>query len=158
MRVLAPPAGGGGAANAATIELIKRWEGRRLHAYQDSAGVWTIGYGTTSMAGIGIQVTPGMTITDDQAEEFLNAALQKFADKIQGYFKREPTPNQFGAMLSLAYNIGTGAFANSTCLRRFNEGDFQGAAEALTWFNKCRGVTLQGLVNRRSDERQLFLS
>ena len=122
------------------------------------SGVWTIGYGTTSMAGIGVTVTRGMRITKAQAEDFLSRALDKFAAKIKGYFTHQPTPNQLGAMLSLAYNIGTGAFKSSTCLRRFNAGDFAAAAEALTWFNKAGGKRLQGLVNRRNDEKRLFLT
>lgn len=55
--------------NQSTIDLVKRFEGLKLKAYQDSVGVWTIGYGTTSRAGIGVQVRPGMTITEGQAAD-----------------------------------------------------------------------------------------
>ena len=71
---------------------------------------------------------------------------------------RKPTDNQYGAMLSLAYNIGPGAFKKSTCLRRFNAGDDAGASEALTWFNKAGGKVLRGLVSRREAERDLFMN
>ena len=144
--------------NQATLDLIKRFEGLRLTAYKDSVGVWTIGYGTTSRAGIGVEVTPGMEINEADAEAFLKMALEKFAAQIIPSFTRKPTENQFGAMLSLAYNIGPGAFKKSTCLKRFNAGDIEGAAEALTWFKKAGGKVLRGLVRRRAAERELFLS
>ena len=144
--------------NQATLDLIKRFEGLRLTAYQDSVGVWTIGYGTTTRAGIGVEVTPGMEINEADAEAFLKMALEKFAAQIIPAFKRKPTENQFGAMLSLAYNIGPTAFKKSTCLKRFNAGDTEGAAEALTWFKKAGGKVLRGLVRRRAAERELFLS
>lgn len=144
--------------NQETIDLVKRFEGLRLKAYRDSVGVLTIGYGTTSRAGIDVTVFEGMEITEQQAEEYLRKALEKFADKIIPHFKYTPSNNQFGAMLSLAYNIGTTAFIKSTCLKRFNSGDVEGAAEALTWFKKAGGKVLRGLVRRRAAERELFLS
>jgi lysozyme len=144
--------------NQATIDLVKRFEGLRLKAYLDPVGIPTIGYGLTSRANIGVDVVMGMTITEAQAEEYLARVLRNFANEILPHFTRKPTENQFGAMLSLAYNIGTGAFSRSTCLRRFNAGDIDGAAEALTWFSKAGGRVLPGLVRRRAAERELFLS
>lgn len=144
--------------NTASLDLIKSFEGLRLKAYKCPADKWTIGYGLTSAAGIGVTVGPGMTITEDQADDYLLAVLEKFAAKILPGMTRKPTDNQFGAMLSLAYNIGPGAFLKSTCLKRFNSGDIEGAAQALTWFNKAGGKVLNGLVRRRSAERELFLS
>ena len=140
------------------IDLIIQHEGLRLEAYQDPVGVWTIGYGTTTAAGIGVIVTPGMRISEPEARAMLHDALNKFAEKIIPHLARQPTDNQYGAMLSLAYNIGPGAFINSTALRRFNAGDFEGAAEAMTWFNKAGGKVLRGLVRRREAEAKLFLS
>ena len=144
--------------NKATIDLIKEFEGCRLEAYLDPVGIPTIGYGLTTGAIHSVKVEMGMTITQKQADGYLDAVLFSFADKLTRMFKRTPTPNQFGAMLSLAYNIGTGAFSRSTCLKRFNAGDIDGAAEALTWFNKAGGKKLRGLVRRREAERDLFLS
>lgn len=143
--------------NKPTIDLIKSFEGLRLKSYKDSVGVLTIGYGTTTAAGVGITVESGMEITEAQAEEYLHKALDKFAAQIIPHFTRKPTDNQFGAMLSLAYNIGPSAFRKSTCLKRFNAGDIEGAAEALTWFNKAGGKVLRGLVRRRESEKALFL-
>lgn len=144
--------------NKATINLVKKWEGLRTKAYQDSVGVWTIGYGTTAEAGLGIEPRAGMEITEAEAENYLRLGLEKFADEIKDGFTRTPTANQFGAMLSLAYNIGSPAFLRSTALKRFNAGDIQGAAQAMTWFNKAGGKVLRGLVNRRAEEVALFLS
>ena len=144
--------------NQATIDLIKQFEGCELKAYLDPVGIWTIGYGLTSDAIPGVEVKRGMEITQTQADAYLAETLRIFGDRILPLMARKPTPNQFGAMLSLAYNIGTGAFGKSTCLKRFNAGDMEGAAEALTWFNKAGGKVLRGLVRRREAERDLFLS
>lgn len=144
--------------NQATVDLVKQFEGLELASYLDPVGVLTIGYGYTNRAGYGPGVKSGDVWTEDQAEQMLIEGLEIFGQRIIPMFKRKPTSNQYGAMLSLAYNIGTGAFSKSTCLRRFNAGDFEGAAEALTWFNKAGGRKLRGLVRRREAERDLFLS
>ncbi len=144
--------------NQAGLEIVKRFEGLRLKSYKCPADVWTIGYGTTTRAGVGINVKSGMEITEAEAEAYLVKALDKFGAQITSKFTRTPTSNQYSAMLSLAYNIGAGAFKKSTCLKRFNAGDMEGAAEALTWFNKAGGKTLNGLVRRRAAERELFLA
>lgn len=145
------------AINQATLDLVKRFEGLRLKAYRDPVGVWTIGYGITTGALPGVTVRQGMEITEREAEDYLRQTLSRFADEIWPAFRRQPNENQFGAMLSLAYNIGTGAFKRSTALRRFNAGDIEGAAEAMTWFNKAGGRVLRGLVRRREEEVDLFL-
>lgn len=141
-----------------TVDLVKEFEGLRLNAYLDPVGIVTIGYGYTNRAGYGNGVAMGDVWTEEQAENMLWKGLEIFADRIRPMFRREATPNQFGAMLSLAYNIGTGAFSKSTALKRFNAGDTEGAAEAMTWFNKAGGKVLRGLVRRREAERALFLS
>lgn len=144
--------------NQATVDLVKEFEGLRLSAYLDPVGVVTIGYGYTNRAGYGNGVAMGDVWSEETAENMLWKGLEIFADKIRPMLKRDATQNQFGAMVSLAYNIGTGAFSKSTCLKRFNAGDIEGAAEALTWFNKAGGKVLRGLVRRREAERALFLS
>jgi len=144
--------------NQATLDLVKRFEGLELTAYRDPVGVLTIGYGYTNSAGFGPGVSVGETWTKPFAEQMLWEGLERFADQIRPMFRRAPNDNEFGAMLSLAYNIGVGAFSRSTCLRRFNAGDIEGAAEALTWFNKAGGKVLRGLTRRRAAERELFLT
>lgn len=141
------------------IELIKRWEGCRLKAYPDPAtggDPWTIGYGLTSAAGI-ITVRPGLTITQAQADDYLVASLVKYEAAVQNALKRSPTQNQFDACVSLCFNIGPGAFAQSTVVRKFNAGDAAGAADAFLLWRKANGRIIAGLEARRKDERALFL-
>lgn len=144
--------------NQATVDLVKEFEGKKLNAYLDPVNVVTIGYGYTNRAGFGPGVKMGDTWSEHMAEEMLAEGLDRFAAEIRPLFKRIPNENQFGAMVSLAYNIGTGAFARSTCLKRFNAGDVVGASEALTWFNKAGGKVLRGLERRREAEKALFLT
>jgi lysozyme len=142
--------------NRAGIELIKAWEGQMLKAYQDAVGVWTIGYGHTSMAGEP-KVTQGMTITADEAADILVKDLVKYEAAVSKALTRNPNENQFSAMVSLCFNIGPGNFSKSTLVKKFNAGDIQGAADAFRSWRLAGGKVLQGLVNRREAERQLFL-
>lgn len=142
------------------IALIKKWEGCRLKAYPDPAtggDPWTIGYGLTTAAGI-IKVTRGLTITQAQADQYLVRSLIKYEAAVINSLTRSPTQPQFDAMVSLCYNIGPGAFARSSVVKRFNKGDILGAADAFRLWNKAGGKVLQGLTKRREDERSRFLA
>lgn len=143
--------------NQAAIDLIKEFEGFEPKAYRDPVGIWTIGYGTTEMAGVGIDPKAGMTITHDDAERYLQLAVQKFAASVEDLIDVPVTENQFGALVSLAYNIGPSALAKSTVMKRLNAGDYQGAADAFAMWNKAGGKVLPGLTRRRAAERALFL-
>ena len=144
--------------NQATVDLVKEFEGFRAKAYKCPAGVWTIGYGTTSRAGVGLEVVEGMEITEAEAEYYLHKGLEKFAVEITGAITKPINENEFGAFVSLAYNIGSGAFKRSSALRYFNAGDKQKAANAMLLWNKAGGTVLKGLVRRREAERKLFLT
>lgn len=144
--------------NKATVDLVKEFEGLRLTAYRDMVGVYTIGYGTTAAAGVGITPKSGMKITQAQAETYLVAALEKFAATIRPKITAPITENEFGAFLSLAYNVGPDAFARSTALRKFNAGDKVGAADAILMWTKAGGKVVKGLVRRREAEKRLFLT
>ncbi len=138
------------------IALIKRFEGLRLEAYRDVAGVWTIGYGHT-----GRTARAGARITEPEAEALLARDLGRF-EKALRRLAGSPLPQpQFDALVSLSYNIGIGAFARSTALARFRSGDERGAAEAIGWCNKAtiggEKRVLPGLVRRRAAEAALFL-
>lgn len=143
--------------NNDALNLIKEFEGLRLEAYKCSAGVWTIGYGTTAAAGVGVDPKAGMTITEAEADWYLEKAIEKFASKIEGYITAPINENQFGAFVSLAYNIGPTAFKKSSALRHFNNGDLDKAASSILLWNKAGGKVLKGLVRRREAERSLFL-
>jgi len=144
--------------NEATINIIKDFEGLRLTAYQDSAGVWTIGHGTTGRAGVGIDPYPGQAITKAEAEWYLQKAVEKFAANILPAITAPVGANEFGAFVSLAYNIGPSAFKRSSALRHFNAGDKERAGKSILLWNKAGGRVLAGLVRRREAERQLFLT
>jgi lysozyme len=139
------------------IDLVKLFEGCELKAYRDPVGIITIGYGTTAAAGVGIDPQIGMVITQAEADMYLMRGLEKFAASIAPMINN-PNPAEFGAFLSLAYNIGPDAFKRSTCLRQFNAGNKQAAADAILMWNKSGGKVLPGLVRRREAERALFLS
>lgn len=99
-----------------------------------------------------------ISLTGAQEKALLRQTVEPYAAKVRDAIKVPVTQNQFDAMVSLAYNIGTGkdGFAGSTALARLNAGDAKGAAEAMTWWNKSDGQVSQGLVNRRADEVELF--
>lgn len=133
------------------LNLIMRFEGCRLVAYQDQGGRWTIGYGHT------FGVSDGLTITQAQANTFLQADAGNVAALVSKYLTAPPSQNQFDALVSLAYNIGPTRFAGSTLLRLFNAGDVLGAAGQFRFWNLVDGQVDTGLVNRRAAERALFV-
>ena len=144
-------------------DLIKQFEGLELKAYQDEAGIWTIGYGSTRDPFTGVPVKRGDQITLDTALAWLRKEIALKTDGIKNMIKVPVTPNQFTALTSLAYNIGTGAFSRSTLLRKLNSKapKLEVADQFLPW-NKVRKngklVVSNGLVKRRKMERDLFLS
>jgi len=147
--------------NDAAIALVKKWEGFKPEAYLCPAGVWTIGYGITANAGIGIDPKPGMRVTEAQADQHLRAAMDRVARQITPAITAPINGNEFGAFVSLAYNIGAGGFKRSSALRHFNAGDKAKAAAAIKLWNKAtvsgKLQVLRGLVNRREEEVALFL-
>jgi lysozyme len=138
-----------GHINADGIELIKRWEGLRTEAYICPAGVWTIGYGST-----GDHVYPDLVITEKEAETLLLDDLVRFEDCVNEEIKVALTTNQFSALVSFCFNVGCGAFHDSTLRRRLNEGqDIETVIrqELPRWVHGG-GEILPGLVSRRNDE------
>lgn len=103
--------------NKEAIELIKKFEGCKLNAYKDSVGIPTIGYGNTYYEN-GVKVKMGDVITIQRAEELLKNTLDKFSANVEKLIKTTVTENQFGALVSLAYNIGIGNLTNSTLLKK----------------------------------------
>ena len=139
------------------IELLKRFEGLSLEAYQDVAGIWTIGYGHT-----GPDVEPGMRITESEADALLRQDLRFAEDAVTRLVSVPLNSNEFDALVSFVFNVGAEAFRGSTPRRRLNRGDRIGAADALTWWNKAtiagRLQEVLGLTRRRASERALFLT
>ena len=138
------------------INLISSFEGCELKAYLCPAKVWTIGFGTTVYPN-GVKVKKGDSCTLDQAKQFKAHDLKRFEKTVDDLVQVPLTQNQFDALVSLTYNIGPGAFEKSTLLKKLNTGDYQGTAYQFTVWNKGGGKVLQGLVNRRAKEKEVFL-
>ena len=139
------------------LELIKEFEGFSANAYLCPAKIPTIGYGNTFWED-GRKVRIGEQISKSKALELLEFVANKdFADKIFPLIKVQINQNQFDAMVSLAYNIGVGAFSNSTLLKRVNAKDFIGAGNEFLKWDKSAGKPLLGLTRRRQREKELFL-
>ena len=138
------------------VDLICDFEGKRLVAYDDGVGVWTIGFGTTIYPN-GIKVKKGDTCTEAQAKSYMAHDLKKFEQAVNGAVNIPLNQNQFDALVSLAYNIGTGAFNKSTLVKKLNAGDIRGAADQFDVWVNAGGKRMQGLVNRRAKEKEVFL-
>ena len=148
----------------AGVDYIKKFEAYRAKPYQDSKGVWTIGYGNTYYPN-GKRVSANdKPITEAEAAELKRFITNRdFVPSVNVMLRDEikagkVTQNMFDALVSLAYNIGTGALAGSTVIRKLKAGDIKAAADAFRLFNKSGGRVLQGLINRREEERKIFLA
>lgn len=130
--------------------LIERFEGRKLSAYQDGGGVWTIGVGHTR------GVTRGQVATEAQVDAWFAQDIASTVAGVRAAVKTPLNQNQFDALVSLAFNIGVGAFTESTLLRKLNAGDYQGAQLQFLRWNMDNGKFVQGLANRRRAEADLF--
>lgn len=143
----------------AGLAMIKRFEGLRLVAYQDSVGVWTIGYGHTRA------VRSGDVCTEAEADTFLRDDCREAEVGVNWLIKVPITQSQFDALMSFSFNLGTDidedfkaeGLGDSTLLKKLNLGDHQGAADEFLRWNKAGGKVLAGLTARREAERELFL-
>ena len=144
--------------NPQTRSLIRRFEGCRLRAYQCSAKKWTIGWGNTFYED-GSSVKPGDTITQERADRLFVILLDQFAAQLRPLITASVNDNQFGALLSFAYNAGVGAFRNSTLRRLVNANPSNAAIrqEFAKW-NKAGGQVLSGLTRRRTAEADLYFT
>jgi len=136
----------------AGLSLIKSFEGCKLTAYLCPANVWTIGWGRTT------GVKRGQTITQAQADRWLEEEYDAFERQVRASVRVPLTENQLGALVSFAYNVGIGALRSSTLLRLLNAGDYAGAAGQFARWNKAGGRVLRGLTIRRTAEAALFTS
>ena len=142
--------------NKIGLKLIAQFEGCYLQAYLCPANVWTIGIGTTIYPN-SVKVKKGDKCTLEQAHEYLAHDMIEFEKTVNDSVKVPLSQNQFDALVSLTYNIGSGAFKNSTLLKKLNAKDYSGAADQFLVWNKGGGKVLKGLVRRREAERALFL-
>ena len=139
------------------LDLVKHFEGLYTDAYICPAGVPTIGYGHTG----GVQM--GQSITEQEAEDILQADMQKFAVAVEKAIKVELNDNQFAALVSFAFNCGEGNLRASTLRRKLNTGDYDCVPSELSRWVKAtdpktgKKRSLDGLVKRRAAEGELFL-
>lgn len=132
------------------------------------AGIWTVGWGRAlrhpdtkeflrglEHRELAYQLYPSVTI--EQAEQWLREDIEEFETHVRRYVTVPLSDNQLGALVSFVYNIGQNAFARSTLLRKLNSGDYLGAANEFSRWNKANGKILNGLIKRRAAERELFL-
>lgn len=133
------------------INLIKKFEGCKLRAYQDSVGVWTIGYGSTK------DIKKGMRITEHMAEDFLTQDLEEAEQAVRNLIHVPLGQNEFDALVSFTFNLGAGNLAESTLRNKLNGQDRKGAADEFPKWVHAGGKKLTGLVRRRNAERALFL-
>ena len=160
----------------AAIDLVKSFEGIHdgdltvigLQPKMCPAGIWTVGYGralrskTTNAflkgaSGKAEALAKYPALTVAQAEAMLAFDLNDFSAKVQGLIKVKVNVNQYGALVSFAYNVGTGNLASSTLLKKLNAGDYAGAAVEFLKWDKAGGKVLKGLTLRRTAEMTLFL-
>ena len=140
------------------IDLIKSHEGCKLHAYLCPAGIPTIGYGNTFYPN-GSRVNIGDVITQQQANDMFTVIVETFSVSVSKMLNPVLNDNQFSALVSFAYNAGTGALSKSTLLKKVlkNSLDTSIRDEFMKW-TKGGGKELAGLVSRRKDEANLYFT
>ena len=155
-----------GRMSEAGFDLLRKWEGCVLFAYDDANsrrvdpgdpihGTLTIGYGHT-----GPDVVPGLVWTQAKAEQMLKEEVATFAARIAPLIAGRLTDNQFSAFVCFAFNIGVEGFRGSSALRYANEGKLGEVPGRMAFWHKTtidgQLVVSQGLINRRAAEGALW--
>lgn len=161
--------GVGMALEKRVIETIKHHEGIRVRPYQCPALIWTVGVGhVIDQSHIKVPLAErkalpipngwDRTLSMGEVDEMLAKDLQSFESGVRRLCPDGLTPGRLGALTSFAFNVGLGNLQRSTIRMKHNRGDYEGAAEAFMMWTKAGGKELKGLVNRRKDEKALYLS
>lgn len=143
--------------NQRTEAHIKDWEKLKLKAYPDSGGKWTIGWGHT-----GPDVHQGSEITEERAEQLFKLDIEPAEERVDTLVKVPLGDNQFGALVSLCFNIGACALGGSTLVRLLNEKHYEEVPHQIARWNKSKNratgltETNKGLVNRRAGDIALW--
>jgi len=132
------------------LSLIKKFEGCELKAYRCAANVLTIGYGTTK------GVTEDMEITKEEAESILKEEMHEYEGYINNMVKVPLEQNQFDAMVSWVFNLGSTNLSSSTLLKKLNNSEYDEVPSQIKRWNKAGGKVLDGLIRRREAEALLF--
>lgn len=138
------------------LNFLKKEEGFRKNAYQDSVGVWTIGYGNTRYEN-GTPVKKGDTVTDERAEQLFLNTLKTYENAVNSTIKAKLNQNQFDALVSLTYNIGTAGFSRSKLAKLVNQNpEHEGIKQQFEAWRFAGGKPI--LLNRRKREYDLYSS
>ena len=141
------------------LNYVKDIEKFGATPYQDAGGFWTIGYGHKIVPGDPYWPEgPIKEITRDQADILFKKDTAPAARAVNVYVQVPLSQNQYDALFSLVYNIGSGNFLSSTLLRKLNMTDYQGAADEFPKWRKSNGKILAGLETRRNQEREIFIA
>lgn len=134
------------------LALIREFEGKRLTAYRDAVGIWTVGFGHT-----GPDVHEGMMITEAEADAFLREDVKDAERCVNKYVTDIALLQcQFDALVSFVFNLGCGALRRSTLLQCLLDGDDDAAAREFIKWNRAGGQVLAGLTRRREAEAEMF--
>jgi lysozyme len=131
-------------------QLTERFEGVRLVAYQDSVGVWTIGYGHTR------GVHAGMTCTKEEAVQWLLEDMQASERNVNEHVAVPLTQGEFDALVDFDFNLGDGTLDRSSLLKDLNHGNYEAAADVFEQYDRAGGKVVAGLLRRRVAEAQEF--
>lgn len=143
--------------NADGLKLITSFEGFEPKWYRDPVGIWTIGFGHTDAAGAPKHATSnGLVLSAEAATEILANDLGQYAEAVERAVKVPLNDNQFAALVSFTYNVGAGALAKSTLVKKLNTGNYGAVRSELAKWNKAGGKVMKGLTRRRTAEADLF--
>lgn len=142
--------------NQAGINLIMEFEGLHLTPYRDPIGLWTIGYGHLITRSSELPEIWNRTITKEEARQLLKADLGRFERGVESLTAVPLNENQFSALVSFCFNLGTGAYQRSTLRRKINRGEYDEAAREFRKWVYAGGIKFRGLVRRRQAEEWLF--
>lgn len=151
------------------MEMIKHHEGVRFKPYRCPARLWTIGVGHVLYPEQGklkmedrlqypLRPEDNRTFSKEEVDEILAHDLRRFVAGVSRYCPSGLNQGRLDALVSFAFNVGLGTLQRSTLRQKHNRGDYEGAAEEFLKFTKAGGKVLKGLVNRRNDERALYMN
>lgn len=133
------------------LDLITKFEGCKLEAYQDVRGIWTVGFGTT-----GPGIVEGLVISQNTANAMLNGHVKEIGLTITEIIGNALPQDCFDAVTCLTYNIGTGNFKTSTMCKLIKEGNLKEAANEFVKWDHAGGKEVEGLLRRREAELELY--
>ena len=140
------------------IKMIRHHEGVRVKPYQDAIGLWTVGVGHLIGDGKTLPDEWNRTLTMGEVDEILRKDLARFEAGVERLCPTGLTQSRFDALVSISFNCGLGNLQRSSIRMKHNRGEFEDAADSFLLYNKAGGKIFKGLVNRRNDERALYLS